>query len=78
MLFEGNIAKGVLSPERFAKLFIAGKKEFSRVTVEEIEDCSKADVFLKNDRPRTNVVVRCAVSCEKRSASQPAQRSQRS
>ena len=43
MLFERNIAKGV--PERFAKLFIPGKIEFSTVTVEEIEDCSKADGF---------------------------------
>ena len=77
MLFERNIAKGVLSPERFAKLFIAGKIEFFTVTVEEIEDCSSGCIF-KNDRPRTNVVIRCAVSCEKRSASQPAQRSQRS
>ena len=45
MLFERNIAKGVLSPERFAKLFIAGKIEFSTVTVEEIEDCSSGCIF---------------------------------
>jgi len=47
MLFEGNIAKGVLSPERFSELLAAGKIEFPSVTVEEIEDRSKADGFSK-------------------------------
>ena len=47
MLFEGNVAKGVLSPERFSELLTAGKIEFPTVTVEEIEDRSKADGFSK-------------------------------
>ena len=47
MLYEGNDAKGVLSPERFSKLLTAGKIEFPTVTVEEIEDRSKADGFSK-------------------------------
>ena len=47
MLFEGNVAKGVLSPESFSKLLTAGKIEFPTVAVEEIEDRSKADGFSK-------------------------------
>ena len=47
MLFEGNDAKGVLSPERFSELLTAGKIEFPTVTEEEIEDRSKADGFSK-------------------------------
>ena len=47
VLFEGNVAKGVLSPERFSELLTAGKIEFPAVTVEEIEDRSKADGFSK-------------------------------
>jgi hypothetical protein len=47
MLFEGNIADGVLSPERFSELLAAGMIEFPTVTVEEIEDRSKADAFSK-------------------------------
>ena len=47
MLYEGNDAKGVLSPERFSKLLTAGKISFPTVTVEEIEDRSKADGFSK-------------------------------
>ena len=47
MLYEGNIAKGVLSQERFSELLAAGKIEFPTVTVEEIEDRSKADGFSK-------------------------------
>jgi hypothetical protein len=47
MLFEGNTPKGVLSPKRFAELMRAGKIEFPTVTVEEIEDRSKADPFSK-------------------------------
>ena len=47
MLFEGNIPKGVLSPEKFSELLTAGKIEFPTITVEEIEDRSKADGFSK-------------------------------
>ena len=47
MLFKGNITKGVLSPERFSELIAAGKIEFPNITVEEIEDLSKADGFSK-------------------------------
>jgi len=47
MLFEGNVVKGVLLPERFSELLKAGKIEFPTVTVEEIEDRSKADGFSK-------------------------------
>ena len=47
MLFEGDIAKGVLSPKRFSELLTAKKIEFPTVSVEEIEDRSKADGFSK-------------------------------
>ena len=47
MLFEGNVPKGVLSPERFSELLTAGKIEFPTITVEEIEDRSKADGLTK-------------------------------
>ena len=47
MLFEGNIPKGVLTPKRFPELLEAEKIEFPNVTVEEIEDRSKADGFSK-------------------------------
>ena len=47
MLFQGDIAKGVLPPERFSELLTAGKIEFPTVTVEEIEDRSKSDGFSK-------------------------------
>ena len=47
MLFEGEISKGVLTPERFSELLTARKIEFPTVTVEEIEDHSKADGFSK-------------------------------
>ena len=47
MLFERNIAKGVLTSKRFSELLTAGKIEFPIVTVEEIEDRSKADGFSK-------------------------------
>ena len=47
MLFEGNVAKGVLSPERFSELLTAGKIEFPTITEEEIEDRSKGDGFSK-------------------------------
>jgi hypothetical protein len=47
MLFEGNTSKGVLFPERFAELLRTGKIGFPNVTVEEIEDRSKADGFSK-------------------------------
>ena len=49
MLFdsEEEIAKGVLTPERFSELLTAKKIKFPIVTVEEIEDRSKADGFSK-------------------------------
>ena len=47
MLFEGNIAKGTLSPEKFSELLTTGKIAFPTVTVQEIEDRSKADGFSK-------------------------------
>jgi hypothetical protein len=47
MLFEGDNPKGVLSPRRFSELLTAGMIEFPNVTVEEIEDRSKADGFSK-------------------------------
>jgi hypothetical protein len=47
MLFKGNTAKGILFPERFSELLTARKIEFPTVTVEEIEDRSKADGFSK-------------------------------
>ena len=47
MLYDGNIAKGVLSPEQFSELLTAGRIEFPTITVEEIEDRSKADGFSK-------------------------------
>ena len=47
MLFEGNDAQGVLSPERFSRLLRAGKISFPTITVKEIEDRSKADGFSK-------------------------------
>ena len=46
-LFEGENPKGVLTPERFSKLLVAGKIDFPTVTVEEIEDRSKSDGFSK-------------------------------
>ena len=47
MLYEGEEAKGVLSPTRFSELLMAGKIEFPTVSAEEIEDRSKADAFSK-------------------------------
>ena len=47
MLFKGENPTGVLSPERFLLLLIEGKIEFPTVTVEEIEDRSKADGLSK-------------------------------
>ena len=47
MLFEGDNPKGVLSPDRFSEFLAAGKIEFPTVSVEEIEDRSKADGFSK-------------------------------
>ena len=47
MLFEGDNPKGVLSPSRFSRLLREGKIEFPTVTVEEIEDRSKADGLSK-------------------------------
>ena len=47
MLFEGNDAKGVLTPRRFSELLTEGKIEFPTITEEEIEDRSKVDGFSK-------------------------------
>ena len=47
MLFEGDTAKGVLTPERLSELLTAGKIYFPTVSVEEIEDRSKSDGFSK-------------------------------
>ena len=47
MRFERNVARGVLSPEEFAKLLMTGKIEFPTVTVEVIEDHSTADGLSK-------------------------------
>ena len=47
MLFEGDAAKGVLSPKRFSDLLAAGKIEFPTITVEEIKDRSKGDGLSK-------------------------------
>jgi hypothetical protein len=47
MLFEGDVAKGVLSHEKFSELLTAGKIEFPTVSVAEIEDRSKGDGFSK-------------------------------
>ena len=45
MLFEGNVAKGVLSPEKLSELLKLGRIEFPTVTLEEIEDRSKSNGF---------------------------------
>ena len=45
MLFEGNVAKGVLSPEKLSELLKLGRIEFPTVTLEEIEDRSKSNEF---------------------------------
>ena len=45
MLFEGDIAKGVLSQDQLSELLAQGKIEFPIVTVEEIQDRSKGDGF---------------------------------
>ena len=47
MLFEGEISKGVLIPKRFSELLSEKKIEFPNVTMEEIEDRSKADGLSK-------------------------------
>jgi hypothetical protein len=47
MLFEGDVAKGVLSQEKLSDLLAQGKIEFPIVTVEEIQDRSKGDGFSK-------------------------------
>ena len=48
MLYEKNVAKGVLSAERFAELLEAGKIQFPTITEEEIRDRGKADGFSKS------------------------------
>ena len=45
MLFEGDNPKGVLSPERFSELLVAGKIDFPTITVEEIAIRSKLNVL---------------------------------
>ena len=45
ILFEGNVAKGVLSPEKLSELLKLGRIEFPTVTMEEIEDRSKSNGF---------------------------------
>ena len=54
MLFEGEIPKSVLTPKRFSELLAAGKIEFPTVTVtvEEIEDRSKADARKRSPSSR--------------------------
>ena len=47
MLFEGKDAKGILPPDRIDYFVKEGKIEFPTITVEEIEDRSKADGFSK-------------------------------
>ena len=47
MLFEGDTARGVLSPKEFSELLAAGKIDFPTITAEEIEDRSKSDGFSK-------------------------------
>ena len=47
MLYDGNTAMGVLFPEIFAEFLTEGKIDFPTVTVDEIEDRSKADGFSK-------------------------------
>ena len=47
MLFDGNVAKGVLSPGKLSALLKLGVIEFPTVTLEEIEDRSKVDGFSK-------------------------------
>ena len=44
---EGEIAKGVLTPERFSELLTAKKIKFPTLPMDEIEDRSKADGFSK-------------------------------
>ena len=45
MLFEGDVRKGVLYPERFSELLADKKIEFPTITEKEIEDRSKGDGF---------------------------------
>ena len=47
VLYEGDVAKGVLDPGQFHKLLQAEKIRFPTITVEEIADRSKADAFSK-------------------------------
>ena len=47
MLFEGDTARGVLSPKEFSKLLAEGKIDFPTITKEEIKDRSKSDGFSK-------------------------------
>ena len=47
MLYEGKVAKGVLSEERLEELLGSGKIEFPTITEKEIQDRSKADALSK-------------------------------
>ena len=47
MLYEGDQARGVLSPEKLKELYEDGKIDFPTVTEEEIRDRSKADGLAK-------------------------------
>ncbi|KAF8508808.1 hypothetical protein BU17DRAFT_56524 [Hysterangium stoloniferum] len=47
MLFDGQVARGTLSPERFEELLGDGKIEFPTITKEEIQDRSKGDALSK-------------------------------
>ena len=62
MLFEGNVAKGVLSEDRFSELLTAKRIEFPNITVEEIEDRSKSDGFSKTTSGKSDVSLFCLKS----------------
>ena len=47
MLFDGNVAKGVLSPQKLSEFLKLGVIEFPTITLKEIEDRSKVDGFSK-------------------------------
>ena len=47
MLYEGDQARGILSPERLKELYEEGRIDFPTVTEEEIHDRSQADALAK-------------------------------
>jgi hypothetical protein len=47
MLYEGDKARGILSPERLKELYEEGKIDFPTITEEEIHDRSQADALAK-------------------------------